>query len=124
MGWGCQPHARPPTWRTRVSLFVGSPPLTSLGWETLTVATLLTTSCQDNSAMQAPPLCQSMDTLGETFHIIYIYIWETYAKKAIWVPDLERNVLMLTLMSCQSRICGKMKVKTTLDGRPCLLANG
>ena len=21
-GWGCQPHAQPPTWRTRVSLFV------------------------------------------------------------------------------------------------------
>jgi len=25
--------------------------------------------------MQAPPLCQSMDTLGETFHITYIYIF-------------------------------------------------
>jgi len=22
MGWGCQPHGQPPTWRTRVSLFV------------------------------------------------------------------------------------------------------
>jgi hypothetical protein len=22
MGWGCQPHAQPPTWRTRVSLLV------------------------------------------------------------------------------------------------------
>jgi hypothetical protein len=22
MGWGCQPHAQPPTWRSRVSLFV------------------------------------------------------------------------------------------------------
>jgi len=22
MGWGCQPHAQPPTWRTRISLFV------------------------------------------------------------------------------------------------------
>jgi hypothetical protein len=22
MGWGCQPHTQPPTWRTRVSLFV------------------------------------------------------------------------------------------------------
>jgi len=37
--------------------FFGSPPLT----------------CQDNSAMQAPPLCQSMDTLGETFHILYTH---------------------------------------------------
>jgi hypothetical protein len=22
VGWGCRPHAQPPTWRTRVSLFV------------------------------------------------------------------------------------------------------
>ena len=22
MGWGCRPHAQPPTWRTRISLFV------------------------------------------------------------------------------------------------------
>jgi hypothetical protein len=22
MGWNCQPHVPPPTWRTRVSLFV------------------------------------------------------------------------------------------------------
>jgi hypothetical protein len=45
-------------------------------------------------------------------------------KKPIWVPDLKGNVLMLTLMSCQSRICGITKVKTTLDGHPCLMANG
>ena len=22
MGWGCLPHVQPPTWRTRVSLFI------------------------------------------------------------------------------------------------------
>ena len=24
MGWGCEPHAQPPTWRTRVSLLVSA----------------------------------------------------------------------------------------------------
>jgi len=74
--------------------------------------------------MQAPTLCQSMDTLGETFHITYtyIYICETVVMER--KPDLKRNVLMLTLMSCQYWICGKTKVKTALNWHPSLLANG
>jgi len=41
MGWGCQPHAQPPTWRTRVSHFVWIVTLTCLAWEALSVAMLL-----------------------------------------------------------------------------------
>jgi hypothetical protein len=61
---------------------------------------------------------------GDISYYIYMYMGDWYGKKALWVPDLKRNVLMLTLMSAQSRICGKTKVKTTLDRHPCLLANG
>jgi hypothetical protein len=38
MGWGCEPHAQLPTWRTRVSfLLFGSSPLTCLAWEALPI---------------------------------------------------------------------------------------
>jgi hypothetical protein len=41
MVWGCRPHAQPPTWRTRVSLFVWLLPLhlTGLGGQTSNCAT-------------------------------------------------------------------------------------
>jgi len=38
MGWGCQPHAQPPTWRTRVSHLVWVITLTCLTQEALPVA--------------------------------------------------------------------------------------
>jgi hypothetical protein len=41
MGWGCQPHVQPRTWRTRVSCFVWVITLTCLAWEALPVAMLL-----------------------------------------------------------------------------------
>ena len=40
MGWGCQPHAQPPTWRTRVSHLVWVITLTCLAWYALPVAML------------------------------------------------------------------------------------
>ena len=41
MGWGCQPHAQPQTWGTRVSHLAWVITLTCLAWEALLVATLL-----------------------------------------------------------------------------------
>jgi len=40
MGSGCQPHAQPPTWRTRVSHLVWVITLTRLAWVALPVAML------------------------------------------------------------------------------------
>ena len=42
MGQGCQLHAQPPTWRTRVSHLVWVITLTCLAWEALPVAMLPT----------------------------------------------------------------------------------
>ena len=41
IGWGCQPHAQPQTWRTRVSHLVCVITLTCLTWEALPAAMLL-----------------------------------------------------------------------------------
>jgi hypothetical protein len=45
MGLGCQPSAQPPAWMARVSLFVWTPLLTCLAWETLPLATLFSAYC-------------------------------------------------------------------------------
>ena len=41
MGLGCQPNAQPSAWMARVSLFVLTPLLTCLAWETLHLLTVL-----------------------------------------------------------------------------------
>jgi hypothetical protein len=65
MVWGCEPHAQPPTWRTRVSLFVWviTLDLSGMGGPTSSVRYRQHNS-QDHVTTQAPPLRQSRDTFG------------------------------------------------------------
>jgi len=64
MGLGCQPHALPPTWRTRVSLFFWAITfdLSGMGGPTSSFATA--NISQDHLTKQVPPLHFSMDTFG------------------------------------------------------------
>jgi hypothetical protein len=65
MGWDCQPHAQPPTWRTRVSLFVWviTLDLSGMGGPTGSKS-YRQHSSQDHVTTQAPLLRQSRDTFG------------------------------------------------------------
>jgi hypothetical protein len=64
LGWGCQPHAQPPTWRTRVSLFVWASTfdLCGMGDPAISYPTAGLALC--HLTTQAPPLRQSSDTWG------------------------------------------------------------
>ena len=57
--WGCQPHAKPPTWRTKVSLFVLviTLDLSGMGGPTSSIC-YCQHSSQDHVTTQAPPLHQ------------------------------------------------------------------
>ena len=64
-GWGCYPHAQPPTWRARVSLFVWviTLDLSGMGGPTSSIR-YYQHSSRDHMTTQAPPLCQSRDIFG------------------------------------------------------------
>jgi hypothetical protein len=60
MVWGCQPHAQPPTWRTRVSLFIWVIALDLSGMGGLTGSIRYRQHrSRIHMTTQAPPLCQS-----------------------------------------------------------------
>jgi hypothetical protein len=63
--WGCQPHAKPPTSRTRVSIFVWVIPLdlSGMGGPTSSIC-YRQHSSRVHVTTQAPPLRQSRDTFG------------------------------------------------------------
>ena len=64
--WGCQPHAQPPTWRTRVSIFVWVIALDLFGMEGPTSNICYHQhSSWVHVTTQAPPLHQSRDTFRE-----------------------------------------------------------
>jgi hypothetical protein len=63
--WGCQPHAKPPTWRTRVSLFVWVITLDLSGMVGPTSSLRYRQhSSWDHVITQAPPLRRSKDIFG------------------------------------------------------------
>jgi len=66
--WGCYPHAKPPTWRTRVSLFVWiiTLDLSGMGGPTNSIC-YCQHSSQHHVTTQAPPLRQNRDTFGGRF---------------------------------------------------------
>jgi hypothetical protein len=65
MGWGCWPHAQPPTWWTKVSLFVWILTPDLPGMEDLTSSICYRQhSCRNHMITQAPPLSQSRDIYG------------------------------------------------------------
>ena len=70
--WGCQPHTQPPTWRTRVSLFVWviALDLSGMGGPTSSIR-YRQHSCQVRMTMQPPPLHQSRDTFGGNKYVIF-----------------------------------------------------
>jgi len=63
--WGCKPHAQPPTWRTRLSLFIRviTLDLSGMGGPTSSIR-YRQHSSQVHVTTQAPPLRQSRDTFG------------------------------------------------------------
>jgi hypothetical protein len=63
--WGCQPHAKPSTWRIRISVFVWviTLDLSGMGGPTSSIRDRQHSSW-DHVTTQAPPLHQSRDTFG------------------------------------------------------------
>ena len=64
MGWGCQPHAKPPTCRTRLSHFVWDITLTCLAWEALTVAMVLPAQLSGSFDHVSPTATSKYDTFS------------------------------------------------------------